>query len=308
MNQILSVEMPNGRKNKSKSSIHSIVIVFVIILIIFGIGMASTGAYSYYKNVSNKKNNGLQVSSNTKPIITIERVNASTINIVASHDKEIASVVYNFDEEEPEEVSGDGKNEMKIEVELPVGESNINIVAKDINGISASYKSSFTVEQKPEIKLEQVEGQIQVTVESKINIDTISYYWDDDEENAKVLTINETKTVTLIDVIQGNHTLNIIAVDVNGNKQTKTQKVIGDNKPTLNVTTDGQKFIIEASDDEKLSKIQIKLNSNDEITEEIDSNQYYKEIELEEGVNKLTIKVYNKNDISETKKVKYSKE
>lgn len=304
MNQILSVDMPNGRKNRNKSSIHSIVTVFSIILIIFGIGMASTGAY----NVSNKKSNGLQVSSNTKPIITIERVNASTINIVASHDKEISSIVYNFDNEDEKEVFGDGKNEMKIEVKLPTGESTINIVAKDINGISASYKSSFTVEQKPEIKLEQVEGQIQVTVESKINIDTISYYWDEDKENEKVLTINETKTVTLIDVLQGSHTLNITAVDVNGNKETKTQKVIGDNKPTLSVTTDGNKFIIEATDDEELTKVEIKLNSNDTITEEINSAQYHKEIELEDGANKLTVKVYNKNNIYETKKVKYSKE
>ena len=310
MNQILSVEMPKeGKgKGKKKSSIHSIIMVFCVILIIFGIGMISTGGYSYYKNISNNKNLGLEVSNNTKPNITIERINASTINIVATHDKQIISVSYYFNEEEPVEVSGEGKNSVEIEVKLPVGESTLNIVAKDINGISASYMSTFEVDERPEIKLEQVGNQIQATVESKINIDTVSYYWDDDTDNAKTYAINDVKNVTLIDVLEGSHTLSIIAKDIQGNEASKNQKIIGDNKPILNVTTNGEKFIIEASDDENLSKVEITLNSNETIVEQINNKEYRKEIDLENGVNKLIVKVENANGLSETKKVKFTKE
>ena len=51
MNQILSVDPEKGRKKKgNKASTHSVLVVFAIILMIFGIGLTSTGAYSYYKN------------------------------------------------------------------------------------------------------------------------------------------------------------------------------------------------------------------------------------------------------------------
>lgn len=308
MNQILSVEMPQNGKNKSKASLRSIVRVFAVILSLFGIGLVATGSYSYYKNISNNRNSGLQVSTNTKPTITIERTGASTINIVATHDKEISNITYTFNDEEPVETKGNGTNDMEIEVELPIGESTINIIVKDINGISASYQSSFEVVQKPEIKLEQVGTQVQATVTSQINIDTISYYWDDDEENATVRTINDVKTVTLIDVLEGTHTLNITALDIDGNKETKNQKVIGDNKPSLNITTDGKKFIIDASDDENLSSVEIKLNSNQTKKEELDTKEYHTEVDLEDGENKLVVRIYNANGISETKKVKCSKE
>ena len=111
-----------------------------------------------------------------------------------------------------------------------------------------------------------------------------------------------------IDVLEGSHTLTVVAVDIEGNKETKTQKTIGDNKPSLTVTTDGEKFIIDATDDEGLTKIEFKLNSNDTITEDISGQECHKEIDLVTGVNKLVVKVQNSNGISETKKVKYSKE
>lgn len=308
MNQILSVESPQNKKKSNKSSTHSILIVFAVILMIFGIGLTSTGAYSYYRNLSDNKNNSIATSSNTKPVITIERENASTINIVVTHDKEISNVTYTINDEEPVQVDGENKTEVKKEVELPVGASTIVIKAQDINGISASYESSFEVEQKPIIKLEQVEDKIKATTESEINIDYIMYYWDDDETNATKFTINDVKNVTLIDVLEGTHTLNIVAVDIEGNETKKTQKVIGDNKPEVNVTTDGNVFIINAKDDEGLSKIEITLNSNDTQTEELQDKEYSTTVDLENGENRLTVVIYNKNGLSEIARVKYIKE
>ena len=113
--------------------------------------------------------------------------------------------------------------EFKQEVELPIGSSKLTIIAKDINGISSSYENTFEVEDKPSITLEQVDGKIKATIESKNNIDYVMYYWDEDEANAMKGTINNTKTEPMIDVLEGTHTLNIIAVDVNGN-QTKNLK------------------------------------------------------------------------------------
>ena len=71
MTQILSVE--NTKNKKKKSSIHSILIVFSVILIIFGIGLTSTGAYSYYRNLSSNMEESIVTSGSTKPVITTER-------------------------------------------------------------------------------------------------------------------------------------------------------------------------------------------------------------------------------------------
>lgn len=306
MNQILSVE--NTTKKRRKTNIHSIVMVYVVILMIFGIGLTSTGAYALYKNKANSSDSKTGDVLGTKPVITIERENASTINIVVTHDKEISNMTYAINNEEPVEIDGEGENEISKEVELPVGETKITITAKDINGASSSYENTFEIEEKPIITLEQASGKIKATVTSNKNIDYIVYYWDDAKDQAKKFTINDVKTETFIDVLGGTHTLNIGAIDVEGNKVTKKQKVIGDNKPDVKITTDGQQFYITGSDDEELAKIEIKLNSNETQTEEINGKEYSTTVKLENGENKLTVTIYNKNGLSKTSRVKYTKE
>lgn len=310
MNQILSVEMPKKGKNhgKQKASIRSIVVVFSIFLLLFGIGITSTAALSYYRSISGNYNNQLEIS-NKKPVITTEREDSSRINIVVSHDKEISKVTYTLNDDEPVKIDGEGKNEINEEVNLPVGSSKIKIVATDLNGISSSREEAFEVEQKPIIKLERADPQIQLTTESTINIDYVSYYWDEDTENVQKYTINDKKNVTLIDIPEGTHVLNILAVDIDGNEAKASQTVKGVVKPNIEVITDGENFIIKASDSSGINKIEIKFNSNDTIVEEINKEkQYEKEIVLENGINKIIVTVYNENGLSETTKVKYTKE
>lgn len=309
MNQILSVEnkKSNGKKTK-KASIHSIVVVFAMFLIIFGIGLAGTGAYSYYKTVFNGGDSSKLPQTNEKPIITIERANADTIKIVVAHDKGIQTVKYKINNEQEVEIKAEKKLDFSKEVTLPSGNVEITVVAEDVNGIVATKTSNYEVSEGPKIALEQIEGEIKATITSDLNIDYIRYYWDEDVENATQYTCNDIKYVTQIEVKEGTHTLIIEAVDIEGHKANKTQKVIGDTKPDLNITTDGENFIIKAADDESLSKIEIKLNSNDVITEEINQKEYTKNIKLEEGINKLTVRVYNKNGIYNIKKVKFTKE
>ena len=307
MNQILAVEKPQA-KRKHKSGINSILTVFAVILMIFGLGLTSSGGYAFYKSLSSNVDNNAVSSSSSKPVITIERESASTINIVVTHDKAIANVTYTINDEEPVQIDGKNQKEIKQEVELPVGSSTINITAKDVNGISSSYESQTEVEEKPTITLEQVDGKIKATVTSKINIDYIMYYWDENEADAKQFTVNDVKTETLIDVLEGTHTLNVVALDTNGNKTTKQQKVIGDNKPELEVKTNGKVFRIISSDDEALAKIEYSLNSGEVQTEEINQKEYKKDLELANGKNTLTVTVYNSNGLIATTTVEYVKE
>ena len=309
MNQILSVDSNNKKSSKSsKSSIHSILVVFSIILLLFGICLTIVGLYTFYRNKSSKSESDKVVtSSTTKPVISIEREDATNIRIVVTHDKELANVTYSINGEEQVEIETNDRTEVNKSISLPSGNTTITIIAEDVNGISSSREDTFEVE-KPIISLEQVESSIKITVENEVGIDYISYYWDEEESAAQKFTVNNTKTETMIDVLEGIHTLNIIAVDTEGNKTTKTQKIKGDNKPELKIKTNGKIFAISASDDEGLSKIEIKLNSNETITEDIDGKDYSTTIDLEDGINKLVVTVYNKNGVTETSKVKYTKE
>lgn len=307
MNQILATDIEKNKKNK-KASTRSIVIIFCIFLITFGLGTTVAGGYSYYKNIINKSNNDLLVSNSTKPRITIERESANSINIVVTHDKEISSVKYTINEESEKEILTNNKTSVNEKIILNSGKNNVSITAKDINGISSAYETTIDVAEGPAITLTPVEGKVQATTESTVNIDKIKYYWDDDEANAIVLTINATKNETLIDVVlEGTHILNIIATDIEGKETRKSQKVMGVNKPKINVTTDGKNFFIKAEDSQGLSKVEITLNNNEPITENIEGNEYNKNIELENGENRLTVKVYNKNNVSQISRVKFTK-
>lgn len=315
MNQILSVDGPNKGK-KSKTSIHAIVTVFSILLMIFGIGLTTSGAYSYYKNATSKSKGIIETTETSKPHIDTQRVDTSTINITITHDKVIESLKYKVNEEEYT-VEGKGRTKIEQEVKLPSGEVKIEIIAKDINGMSSSKSMDYVIEQKPVIRLEQVSSEIKIITESTINIDYVQYYWDEDQENGKKFTINDLKNETSVEVMEGRHTLYIKAVDIEGNEENKTQifqgvhineeNQVNATKPELNVTTDGEVFIIKATDGNILKKVEITLNSNEMITEEINAKEYSKDIKLVDGENKLIVTVYNENE-SAVAKVKYTKE
>lgn len=308
MNQILSMDIEKKKKNR-KANINTIIIFFSIFLIIFGLGTTVTGAYSYYKNLTNKSNEQLLIKNSTIPDITTERESSNTINIVVTHDKEIASVYYIINGEDENEINVNNRSNINEKIILKPGINNIKITAKDINGMTSIYETTAEVAEGPSITLTPVEGKVKAVTESTVNIDKITYYWDDDKANATTFSINDLKNETLIDVsLEGTHVLHIKAVDVNGVETSKDQTVMGVNKPKIEVTTDGQSFFIKAQDSQGLSKVEITLNTNETITENIDGSEYSKNITLENEENRLTVKVYNKNDVSQISRVKFTKE
>lgn len=315
MNQILSTNIEKKNKKK-KASINSIVIFFCIFLIIFGIGTTATGVYSYNKSLANKSNQNLLINNSTKPFITSTRENANTINIIVTHDKTLSSIIYKINDEDENEINVNNRTNINEKVTLRSGKNKVTVTAKDINGITNVYETTVDVAEEttddnqegPSIKLSPIDGKIQAVIESDVNIDKITYYWDEDETNATVLTINDKKNDTLIDVsLEGTHILHIIATDVEGKETKKTQKVMGVNKPKIEITTDGKSFFVKAEDSQGLAKVEITLNTNETITENIEGNEYSKNINLENGENRLTVKVFNKNDVSQISRVKYTK-
>ena len=310
MNQILSVEMPKNKqksyKNSKKADIRTIIIFFCIILILFALIIGVVAISTINKEEPQPSQE--PVIAGTQPIVNVEIQSETTLNIIVSHDKQISSITYNWNDGESIEEKDIGETTKEIQVDIPAGTNTLNVSVTDINGVTQNYTNQYTGIQGPSIILEQEENQVKLTVQSNNTISYISYNWDGGEE--KQIQVNDVKTEQLIEILEGEHTLNIVVVDVEGGEATKSQTIKGDNKPTLNITTDVNKtaLFIEASDDEGLTKMTVENYDTKEVKEyEINDKQYSGTVQLQTGDNKLIITVYNINDIKNEQRVRVQK-
>ena len=299
-------------KSKSTVNIKSIVIFFAISIIIFGICIISKNVYSLYKDSSNKNSGGIvEVGKNkeeqTKPTIVIERIDDTNINIIVESNVGIDEVVYKWNSDEQSTIAGNGEKTLEKEIAIPLGKNTITLTAIDVNGNSDTYDTSYE-NNSINLTLEKDENSnnIKVVATSSVGIAYISYYWDDEE--AVKYESNDVKAQTLIEVREGTHTLNVKAVDLNGEEKTKSQKITGSYKPEVTVETDGEYFNIVAKDADNISKVELTVNGGEMQTETVNSAQYIKDIKLEDGWNTLIVTVYNSSGLSDQAKVKYLKE
>ena len=319
MNQILSVELPNGKSKKNKSNINSVVIFFSIILIVFAIILIGIGIYfmthKSNENIENEEENNIvkdEPSTNDGPQINVEVESQAKLRLIITHDKQISSVSYTWNDGEAVETNNINSTNAEIEVYVPLGTNTLNVRVKDTDGlIKETGPKEYTNDEDIMLITEQIGNTAKITVESKTTIAYISYNWDGGEE--KQIQINDTKTEQILEISQGEHTLNIVAVDTQTNEIKDSKTFKGDTKPTLEITTDRKNFIINAYDDEGLTKITINLNGRDLEEIEINQKNYTTTIPLEDiaermmgntlfkqNENGIIVSLYNVNGLVET--------
>ena len=303
LNQILSIESPKREKKKSGPiEIEKILKFFSIAILIFGIFMIGSGSYSMYQESKVAK-------AVTKPTIYVEETSETQVTLQISHDKAIEKVTYNWNDEEPTEIKGNGKKKVEQKIEIPKGENTLKVYAIDINGQETSYQKQYTLLGDINISLEAIENNIVIKAEGKEELSYMTYRWDYEEE--KRIEINDYTKEQTIEIPKGLHTLTVIVVDVNNNTETKEQEIKGVTKPKLEVTTDGaDNFIIKASDEEGIKRIEFIINENDRNSLDLDKvypleerKTFEYKYPLHDGENRLEIRVYNESDVSEVSKV-----
>ena len=302
MNQILSVE--NTKKTKKKRSnngapieVNKIVMFFAIVMLIFGIMMTGTGAYAMFQNS--------KISSESmKPTIAIEQT-ATELKIQVTHNKELQKVTYNWNNEEPTELDCEGKKNVEVTIDIPTGKNTLNIYASDIQGLEANSTTNYNILGDINIEFEVVNSNIKVKAEGKEELSYMTYRWDDEEETR--IDIGDIETEQTISVPSGLHTLTVAVVDINNKTETKEQEVKGVSKPKVEITTDGSaNFIIKAEDEEGIKKVEFIINETDKNMLNLDQvlpieqrKQFEYAYPLHDGENKLEVRVYNENDVSE---------
>jgi len=309
LNQILSVE--NGKKEKKVRNsgpieINSILKFFSIAILIFGVFLIGSGSYSMYNTSKNE-------NSLIKPTISLLEPSETQTTIQVSHNKNLEKVTYQWNDKEPVEINCTGKKKVEQTIEIPTGENTLNIYAKDINGLESTTTKQYTLLGDINIELKVEGSNLKITADGKEELSYMTYRWDEEEETK--IDINDTKAEQTIEIPKGLHKLTVIAVDINNNTETKEQEVKGVTKPKLDVTTDGSSnFIIKASDDEGIKKVEFIINENERYKLDLDkvySLEQRKQFEyaypLHDGENRLEVRVYNESDVSEVARVKVTK-
>lgn len=310
MNQILitgdeKVKVKKVKKEKKVLPINGIVSFFAISIIILGICMVSGSVYAKDKINS-------VVEASTKPQVEINRNDEdNTIEINVKHIRNITKIVYRWNDEEENILYGkDGESSKSVSetIDLIGGKNTLSVEITEENGQTVTYEKTYTAGNIPEIKLEAVSNGVKVIATSEVTIDYISYSWDDGEEEQ--ITAGDKTYEGTINAPKGQHTLKIQVVDSNNMKANKTQVVVGDTEPTLNIKpeyVDGQvAFVINAEDDEKITKVEITHNGGEKQIIDVNDVKYQKNIIMTTGeTNTLIVTVTNLNGLMKTSRVKF---
>ena len=308
MNQILATSnatkaKPKKNRGAGPADIKTVVRVFAIIMLIFGIFMIGTGSYAIYKD------NEAKNEATTKPVIT-ETLNedSTAIKLSVTHDKAIDRIEYSWNNGEVQTITGNGRRNIEIDIEIPGGTNILNVKAIDVQGQEISTDKEYTTEDI--INLSVSGSKLKITAENETEIAYMTYRWDEDEEQR--IDINATTVDQEIDIPMGEHNLTVILVDVNNETITKEQKVKGVTKPTIDIGVDDAQeyYLITISDETGLERVEFTIRGEQKtVTVENGETELKYKLKLNDGdENRLEITAYNVDGIaSDTQKVSASK-
>ena len=183
----------------------------------------------------------------------------------------------------------------------PVNKNETNTLNNEISTNTANNTSDETsIKSNIKVKFASQVGAVKVTITSNKNIESISYWWD--EEEPIVVEHDDTKYEVEIPSKQGTHTLNIKVTDESGYVKAEEQIVIGDSGPELTLSTDGvSNYVIKVKDDEEVDRLVIVLNGERQEVE-VNSKDFEYKVPIPQGYSLIDVTAYNLNELSTNKK------
>lgn len=298
MNQILYTNTP---KKGGTLEIKTVLKIFAIACIIFGLILVGQASYAMITKKGEE--------SQSEPLINVTQSN-NILNISVKHDKLIDKIAYSWNSEEEVVLQGKGRKEINEKIVVPNGNNILVLKVIDINGKVASYSEMYELEQgdtiKPEIELLVENSKVKIVAKDETALSYMSYYWNNEDETKIEVRQESPKQIEdKIDILKGENTLTIIAVDKAGNETVKEQVFKGVKKPKIELLREGNELIVNVTDEEGVQKIEYTLNGQFYTTdpENTGASLNMKEVQfrqpLSAGENKITIKAYNVNGLQE---------
>lgn len=305
MNQILVTE--KKKKNKKGSSgpleIKGIVRFFAVFIMLFGIVLASEGSYALYKEIDETRPENI-------PDVSLTR-DGDTVILKVEHNTEISKVNYRWNDGE-ENVSPEGTTYVEKEILIPDGNNVLNITIIDMKNRQYQYMKEYNLEgvdiTKPVVDVAQTEegtANITITATDENAIKEMSYKVNDEQE-VKIEATEENQIEIKEDITlpEGQNTLVVVAVDSTGNTTTYEKEIIVSSKPTIEmVSREGNLLTLKITDRNGLKDIVVNLNGqvfeakDIDQNPNVDKNEVYVPLQLQDGNNVLSIEVTNVNGL-----------
>ena len=298
MNQILHTY--SKPKKKEPLKLKAVFAIFSVCIILFGSVLIGKSIFS------SAEKNQEEIATN-QPLVEIER-RGRNIYVSIKHDKPIDNITYRWGKNEEVALPGEGKTELQEKIAIPVGKNKITLKVTDNGGKTTTYNQEYTVDEdekiKPQIDISIENTKIKIVAKDETEIDHILYYWNQ-EEPTKIEAQEELaeEIEESIEILRGDNTLTIVAVDAAGNESKKEQVFRGVNKPKIEVSREGNELNIKVTDETGIKKIEYTLNdafyTTD--TENTGVSLGMKEVNFKQslypGANKIVIKAYSESGI-----------
>lgn len=168
-----------------------------------------------------------------------------------------------------------------------------------IFGLAMAGQGTYAVVQKsntknaiPDLSVQNLnDGNISIIVVHNKEIDTITYSWNDEDEE-EIGGAGRKEIEEIIPAKGGTNTLKVTAIDIEGKSNVfENQFTIEDNKePELDLTIEGNKIIVTATDETEISYITYRWNDEEEVKIEAeDKFEIIETIDIKEGTNRVTV-------------------
>jgi len=149
------------------------------------------------------------------------------------------------------------------------------------------------------IEIQEYEENAKVIVTHDKVIDKVEYRWDDGNVNPPIRGDGKSTVEFDVPLIIGTHTLNVVVTDIDGHTTSTSKSITSetgkdDTDPVIEITTDGNKAKIVATDDIEMGYITYRWNEDEEIRVDQDEDAEDKrvlecEIDILKGSNFLVV-------------------
>lgn len=307
MNQILTTptdDISNKKRKKTKNRTHgekleisSVIKIFCIITIIFGITIIGKSTYAIINSRPKEKDN---------PSVSMDRM-GSKVSVVISTEKPIKQFSYKWNDGDETTIQGDGTVTMTQTISIPNGNNILKVIVIDYYNNRTYYQNQYiresTDDKEPTIDLSTVGNKIKIVAKDETEISYITYKWNDEAETRIDAEKGKQELDKEVDVKKGTNKLTITAVDSGENITTRTETIIGSNKPTFTISTQDSNLIIEAKDEDGVSKISIEVDGVKNDSDNINLKTLTAKMPLSSGNHTIKVTVTNINGLSDTKEI-----
>ena len=312
MNQILYTDDKKNKRrsgNKGPLEINTVLIVFAISCILFGIILAGKAIYNMIENNQNDNSN--------VPLVKVTQ-DSDKLLLEIKHDKIIDKIIYNWNSEQDITLYGRGRTEIEEEIMLPVWINSLNLKVIDIDGKNIIYTKDYELKDgdvtKPQIELLLDGSKLKIVAKDETALDYIEYYWNNEDATTSKAREDSIKIIEeKIDILKGENTLTVVAVDIAGNESIKEQTYKGAKKPLIEITREGDQAKVVVSDEEGISKIDYTLNGKEFSTDSKNEGKVLNvknaefRLNLIDGTNNISVTVYNLSELKTQQSMEITK-